>query len=337
MCANKLHTLHGFNFTKGENMANQEANVQLQQLEEEANQLIITGNTIGALEVLEKAMEIEKRWYHLYTKASWLYELPEKKFDEMWKVVQEGFSRFPEQRFWFYYLGADVRYHAVLIIAPKGQRKLEDSLVQLLEAQTDTDSAYYELQKRPDVVKATLDNLPRIFPPGWHKVEIKEVFQKLVLLKNNIRSVHQLISTMKYVFETENRINSRIDKQEGQMQSEKMRTIEILGFFTAIMAFVILLGNIALKTTYNEAMPILGGLSLVLILFVTVASLVTSKFYRYRDILKDVRCWLAFSLIIILSLLVWDSQKEKHKPEAASIYKSPTQATVDVLNKETMN
>jgi len=294
-------------------MANQKANTQLQRLEEKANQLKIAGNVIGALEVLEKAMEIEKRWYHLYVKVGWLYELPEKKFDEMWKVVQEGFSRFPNQRFWFYYLGAELRYYIVLLLSPKGQQKIEDSLFHLLEAQKETDSAYYELQERPQIVKTTLDSPPSLLPPPWHRIEIKDVFQRLSLLKSNIRSVHQLFSTMKYVFDAENRINSRIDKQEVQMQSEKMHTIEILGFFTAIIAFIILLGNVALKTNYKEAMPVLGGLSLVLLLFITVTSLVTSKFYRYRDILKDVRTWLAILLIFILGFLVWDSQKEKPK------------------------
>ena len=121
------------------------------------------------------------------------------------------------------------------------------------------------------------------------------------------------------------------------MQSEKMRTIELLGFFTAIIAFIILLGNVAFKTTYNEAMPILGGLSLVLILFITVASLVTSKFYKYRDILKDVRSWLAFLLIIILALLVWGSQREQQNPDAPSTNGIQSQTIVEVLDKEEMN
>ncbi len=67
-------------------MSNQEGNVQLQQFEEEANQLEISGNILGALEKLETIMEIEKRWYHLYAKACWLYDLPEKDIHEMWMV-----------------------------------------------------------------------------------------------------------------------------------------------------------------------------------------------------------------------------------------------------------
>jgi hypothetical protein len=253
----------------------------------------------------------------------------------MWKVVQEGSSRFPNQRFWFYYLAAELRYYGILLFA--STQKLEDSLFQLSAAQKDSDSAYYELQNRPDIVKATLDNPPCLFPPGWHRVDIKELFGKLDLLKINIRSVNTLITTMKYVVDTENRINSRIDKQEVQMHSEKIRIIEILGFFTAIMAFIILLGNVALKTTYKEAMPILGGLSLVLLLFITVASLVTSKFYRHRDILKDVRTWLAILLILVLGFLVSDSQKVKRKSEALSIDKPQSPTTLEILNKEKIN
>lgn len=318
-------------------MANQGANTQLRQLEEKANQLKITGNIIGALEVLEKAIQIEKRWYHLYIKAFWLYELPEKNIPEMWKIVQEGFSRFPNQRFWFYYLAANLRYYTVLFLASKGQQKTEDSLNGLMETQKEIDSAIYELQNNPQTVQTILDNPPCLFPPPLQGIEIKDVFQKLDLLKSNVRSVHQIISTAKFIYDAQNKVNKRIDKQEEQMRSDKMRIIEILGFFTAIIAFIILLGNVAFNTTYKEAMPILGGLSLVLILFVTVASLVTSKFDRYRDILKDVRSWIVLSLIIILGLLVLSSRKERQNPDALSTNKSQSQATVDVLNKETMN
>jgi hypothetical protein len=156
-------------------------------------------------------------------------------------------------------------------------------------------------------------------------------------LRLEIISINRTISITKLVFDAENRINNRIDKQEVHMHSEKMRTIEILGFFTAIIAFIILVGNVAFKTTYKEAIPILAGLSLVLILFVTVASLVTSSFYRYRDILKDVRTWLAFSLIITLAFLVWDSQREKQNPDTPSTNGVQSQVTVEVLDKEDIN
>ncbi len=118
------------------------------------------------------------------------------------------------------------------------------------------------------------------------------------------------------------------------MHSEKIRIIEILGFFTAIMAFIILTGNAVINTTYKEAMPILGGLCLVIILFVTVVSLVNSTFYRYRDILKDVRSWLVFLLVFILSFLIWDSRRERQNPDVLSTNKSQSQSTVEVLSKE---
>ena len=314
-------------------MANPKANAQLQQLEEQALQLQKQDNILGALDILEKVMEIEKRWYHLYAKASWLYQLPEKKIAEIWEVVQEGFSRFPDHRFWFLYMRADLRYRAVALSAAMSSQKLEDLVLQLSEAQKDTDSADYEFQKKPQVVEAILDNLPCLLPETWHDIKIKGVARQVEILRATIVSYRQLISTMKYVFDAEDRINSRINKQEQQMQSEKMRTIEILGFFTAIMAFIILTGNAVFKTTYNEAMPILGGLCLVIILFVTVASLVTSKF-RYRDILRDVRFLLAILLIIILGLLVWSSRKERQNPDALSTNKSQSQSTVEVLSKE---
>lgn len=318
-------------------MANQGANAQLRQLEEEANQLGMSGNILGALEVIEKAMEIEKRWYHLYAKAYWSYELPEGNIEASWQAIQEGISRFPDQRFWFLFIRADLRYRIVHTYLPKGGYSLQSIRDGASEAQKDIANAYLIAQTSKDKIKPILEKPPLFLPDRWRGIKFNELLQKVESFRNEINSVYRTVNLLFQLEETEKNVESRIETQKIEMRADKMRTIEILGFFTAIMAFIILLGNVAFKTTYNEAMPILGGLSLVLILFVTVASLVTSKFYRYRDILKDVRCWLAFSLIIILSLLVWDSQKEKHKPEAASIYKSPTQATVDIPNKETMN
>ena len=174
-------------------MANQGANAQLQRLEEQALQLEKQGNILGALDILEKDMEIEKRWYHLYTKACWLYELPKKDIAEMWEVVQEGFSRFPDQRFWFLYIRADLRYRAVVLSATKSLQKLEDSLGQLLEAQNDIASAGYELRERPQIVKETLDNPPCLLPSTWHKNEITDVSLKLDVLRNSINAYRQQI------------------------------------------------------------------------------------------------------------------------------------------------
>lgn len=318
-------------------MANKEDRVLLEQLEKEAYQLSSKGNILVALEILDKAIEIEKRWYHLYIKASWLYYWPEKNIDEISNLIQEGFSRFPDQRFWFYFIRAHVRRYEVVRLAATSQQNIELSLSQSLEAQKDINSAISEIRERPQIIQATLNNPPIFVALVFSWDSMIELHKSVNDLRLEITSVNQMISMAKYVFDAENRTNRRIDKQEANMQSEKMRTIELLGFFTAIIAFIILLGNAAFKTTYNEAMPILGGLSLVLILFVTVAGLITSKFYRYRDILKDVRSWLAFSLIIILALLVWFSQREQQNPDAPSTNGIQSQAIVEVLDKEEMN
>ena len=318
-------------------MANQEDSIQLKKFEDEAILLRTKGNILGALEVLDKAIVIEKRWYHLYVKASWLYYLPEKNIEEISSLIQEGLSRFPDHLFWFFFIRADAKRYEIARLATAGQQNIELSLSQLLDVQKDINLAINEIRERPQIIQATLNNPPDLLSTVFYAKDTYQVLKSVNDLRFETVSIHQKISMMKYVFDAEKRIENRIDKQEVHMQSEKMRTIEILGFFTAIIAFIILLGNVALKTTYNEAMPILGGLSLVLILFITVASLVTSKFYRYRDILKDVRSWLAFLLIIILALLVLVSQREKQNLDAPSTNEIQSQTTFEVLDKEEMN
>jgi tetratricopeptide (TPR) repeat protein len=306
-------------------MPNNELNTTLQKLEEQAKLLEFRGNIIEALEKLEEAIKIEKRWYHLYAKASWLYELPDKDINKIWKVVQEGFSRFPEHRFWFLFIRADLRYRAVVLSKPFEKMNFDYSISQLVEAEKDTDSAISTLQESPASTVAVLHDPPLLLPTQWQNININDAIQRARALRSDIKSYNQIIYTTKAVFDAEDRINERIDEQKEQMQSDKIRLIEILGIFTAIMSFIILLGSVAFKATYKEAMPIVGVLALVLILFVTVASLVTSKFYRYRDILKDVRTWLVFLLIIVLGLLVWSSQIEKQNPNTFLINKSQPQ------------
>ena len=144
-------------------MSNQEDHIDLKGIETEAFDLRARGNVLGALEVLDKAMEIEERWYNFYAKASWLYDLPEKSFDETSSLIQEGFSRFPDKRFWFLYLRARLRHYEVVRLAATSQQNLELSVSPLLEAQKDINLAMYELRERAQIIQATVDDPPLFF------------------------------------------------------------------------------------------------------------------------------------------------------------------------------
>ncbi len=215
-------------------MANQEDSIQLKKFEDEAILLIQKGNILGAIEELEKAIVIEKRWYHLYVKASWLYISPEKNIDEISSLIQEGFLRFPDQRFWFLYIRADIRRYEVVRLAATSQQKMEVSISQLLEAQKDINLAINEIRESPQIIQATINNPPDLFSTLFYAKDRFEVLRRVNDLRLETIYIHQTISMMKYVIDAEIRINSRIDKQEVNMQSEKMRTIEILGFFTRL-------------------------------------------------------------------------------------------------------
>ena len=189
-------------------MANQEDRVQLKKFEEDAILLRTKGNILGALEVLDKAIEIEKRWYHLYVKASWLYISPEKNSDEISSLIQEGFLRFPDQRFWFLYIRADIKRYEVVRLATRSQQKMEDSISHLLEAQNDFNLAINEIRERSQIIQATLTNPPDLFSQVFYANDTFEVLKRINELKLETRSIHQTILMMKFVFDAENRINS---------------------------------------------------------------------------------------------------------------------------------
>ena len=320
-----------FLLRKGKKMEDSKENAQLKQLDREAYQLGMDGNTLGALEVIEKAMEIEKRWYHLYAKASYSYKLSERNIEASWKAIQEGISRFPDQRFWFLYIRADLQYRVVHMTLQKDY-SLQSIRDKASDAQQNIANAYSIAQTSKDKILPILRKPPLLLPEIWHGINFNALLQRVVSFQNEISSTYRTVNMLLQLEDIETNVERKIEAQKIEMHADKMRTIEILGVFTAIMAFIILFGTVAFKTTYNEAMPILGVLCLVLILLVTVASLVTSVFYRYRDICKDVRTWLAFSIIIILGVLIWNSQKQN--PDAILTNKFQSRPTVEAVEQK---
>lgn len=283
---------------------------QLQQHEKKALEQKVKGNVLGALEELDKAITIQKRWYHLFVKATWLYEPKIELLKSVADIIDEGIKRFPEEAFFFYFLRADLKHQTSLLIINEN-KSVDNALRILRDAQKDIEYASNLLFSNPNRVKIIVETeTPFLLPDVWQNIEINDVRQKSAIIRDQIIASYRTISLIDYTFKAENRLKSEINTQKEEMHSEKMRTIEILGFFTAIMAFIILSGNVALNTTYDQAMPLLGGLSLVIALLVAIASIMTSRFNRYRDIPKDPRFWIISVLSIVIATLVYFSIKE---------------------------
>jgi tetratricopeptide (TPR) repeat protein len=93
------------------------------------------------------------------------------------------------------------------------------------------------------------------------------------------------------------------EKINTALDSERKRIIEILGFFSAIIAFVLSTVSIAKNFSFTEAIYFIFGLAICLILFALTMSLLFTA--SNKSILKNYKFWLlSVSLILILLFIV---------------------------------
>jgi tetratricopeptide (TPR) repeat protein len=92
-------------------------------------------------------------------------------------------------------------------------------------------------------------------------------------------------------------IETRLD---GKFEKEKFKAIEMIGIFTAIIAFIFSTISIATKYSFKEALQLEMGFGLILILFALTISLILSS--KGTQLFKDIRL---YSFMIIAGALVY--------------------------------
>lgn len=85
-------------------------------------------------------------------------------------------------------------------------------------------------------------------------------------------------------------------------ERERKRLIEVLGIFTAILSFIFVNVNIALKSlAVQDTLTLMGGMALILVLFAIVMSLL---FARKRDsLVQELRFWIIVTLVLCFFVL----------------------------------
>lgn len=92
------------------------------------------------------------------------------------------------------------------------------------------------------------------------------------------------------------------EKMKSELESERKRIIEILGFFSAIMAFILSTVSIGEKFNFLEAIYFLIGLGLILILFsITMSMLFTTSKQR---LFADKKFWILIFGLFLLFLMI---------------------------------
>lgn len=216
---------------KGAILENQKPNDQLKDFEEEANRLKTVGNIAGALETLDEAIAIEKRWYHLFTKACWLYEL--EKPPESWEAIQEGMARFPTHRFWFFYLRAQYRYLKINAEISKNSN-MQALINESIESQKDINSALEIVVTNKDNIKRDLENLPLLFPQNWKDCDVNDIIHKVQNLKNEILSTYRTLNLFSYVNNVQDDFKEMVEEQNQVKKRDELQHQSNLAYYNAV-------------------------------------------------------------------------------------------------------
>lgn len=90
---------------------------------------------------------------------------------------------------------------------------------------------------------------------------------------------------------------------QDELAAERRRVIEVLGFFSAIVAFILSTVSIAKSFSFKEAISFLIALGLVLILF--LVSLIVLFDKSAKPVLKDIKFWVLIVGLILLSIQIF--------------------------------
>jgi Mn2+/Fe2+ NRAMP family transporter len=87
------------------------------------------------------------------------------------------------------------------------------------------------------------------------------------------------------------------------LDSDRKRIIEILGFFSAIIAFILSTVSIGKNYKYIEALNFMLGLGIILVLFALTMSLFFNRNEK-KLLYKDYKFWILIIALIAMLLLI---------------------------------
>lgn len=242
---------------------NNESN--LEAFEKKAFELASEQKWLFALDKLEEAIKLDKRWYHFFYKAIWLYNSG--KQPEAEQVVIYGLNFDKGQEFYFRYLGADFLYRAAWTQA-QNINEIDQSVTKMDQAIRELYNIENLLINNEINIEVSRENIPKklkdLHPTFLNSVDLTYEVRGL---RTRIEMMRQAVLTFKAIIEAENRVNMSIKENRSRIESERTRTIELLGIFTAIFAFIFSGVQIFTRVPLPEALILQGGMALIMILF----------------------------------------------------------------------
>ena len=234
-------------------------------LEKEAFQLAGQGKMLLALKKLEQVIQLDQQWYHFFYKALWLWQ--SNKIPDAAKIIEYGLNFENSKEFYFLYLSAEFLFRVA--IAPANVMQDSDkSIAEFDQALRDLDKAEHLLIHNQLQIQLTRGQVPehlkQLYPTF---LNVADLTGQVRSLRTRIEMTRQSTILFKGIVQAENRVNVAIERNRERIQSERVRTIELLGIFTAIFAFIFSGVQIFTRLPLSEALVLQGGMALLMILF----------------------------------------------------------------------
>ncbi|MBN1795753.1 MAG: hypothetical protein JW804_03690 [Sedimentisphaerales bacterium] len=268
---------------------------QLEIIEKNAFELKAEGKLLFALEKLEEAVQLDKRWYHFFYKAIWLYEFGKK--PEAAEVLIYGLNLEKAKEFYFRYLSADFLYRAAWTQAQKIE-EIDQSIKNMDQAIQELNTAEYLLLKNKKGIEDSRRNIRKEIKdlhPTFLNSE--DLTYEVRGLRSKIEMMRHAVLTFQAIIQAESRVNTAIEENRSRISAERVRTIELLGIFTAIFAFIFSGVQLFTSVPLSEAVVLQGGMALIMVVFFLGVHLVTDKQARTKLLIG------IFVILLILLVL----------------------------------
>jgi hypothetical protein len=263
-----------------ESQGNQTNGVELSDLEKKAGELKGAGKIRAALEKLEQAIKLDKRWYHFGCKAQWMFEKGD--YDGVEQAINDGLDYCDPNQFWLLYFKVAFLFRIRLNLDEAGRELLRVEAIVYDESSTlETD-----FLNVPDCLK-----WPAMIEAGTTRTNLK---MSLVSLRSDMESMRKVLILYNEI--TQMKKNMELERQE--VRSERVRTIELLGVFAAILAFIFSGVHILTKFPLTEALLLEAGMALLLTIFFLGVHLVI-----YPEARKKILITIFVLLTVIFLLL----------------------------------
>jgi hypothetical protein len=296
-------------------------------LEKDACEKSSHGDILEAINDIDKAMAVDQQWYHYIYKALWFIRL--QNFPIAYTTLQTGLGHYQGKEFWFRYIYADMIYRQ-----PSSANTIEEVKQRINifnDAINAADTAYKTIEAdKISTVEKDISEIPECFTSsGYINLNLTNLKFMVSGLLRDLKLSKSGLMTLDAIYATAALTNSKFVELEKKVESERIKTIELLGIFTAIISFVIITGTSTLKMgSFEVAMPILGGLALVLLALVSAVSLLTTRYTSLKDRVSDIKLWMFVFLVIIISCLIYYSVNKIAEQNNPIIPKISTETSV---------